>query len=73
MTQIPGNRSTGLCGVSGYVCHALSRASTRATIFDGPIDYQRFEQVLGEARGRTVTLHACAMPSSFVEKIPLLC
>jgi hypothetical protein len=54
----------------------LSRTQSRehaGDLFDGPIDYQRFEQVLEEARGRTVTLHACAMPSSFVEKIPLLC
>lgn len=39
--------------VGGMVVHALSRASARAPLFEGPADYHQFEDVLSEARLRT--------------------
>jgi putative transposase len=36
--------------VGGLVYHVLNRASARVTLFDGPGDYQQFEQVLAEAQ-----------------------
>jgi putative transposase len=51
--------------VGGQVYHALNRASARATMFEGPIDYRQFEQVLQEARARTGMriLAYCLMPN----------
>ena len=51
--------------VGGYVYHTLNRASARATMFEGPEDYQQFEQVLEEARLRTGMriLAYCLMPN----------
>jgi putative transposase len=51
--------------VGGYVYHALNRASARARLFEGPDDYQHFEQVLLEARGRSGMriLAYCLMPN----------
>jgi REP-associated tyrosine transposase len=51
--------------VGGYVYHTLNRASTRAILFEGPDDYQRFEQVLHEAQARTGMriLAYCLMPN----------
>ncbi|MGH6896967.1 MAG: transposase [Geminicoccaceae bacterium] len=51
--------------VGGYVYHALNRASARATMFESPIDYRQFEQVLQEAQVRTGMriLAYCLLPT----------
>jgi putative transposase len=50
--------------IGGYVYHALNRASAGATLFEGPADYQQFEEVLAEATARTPMrlLSYCLMP-----------
>jgi len=51
--------------VGGYVYHVLNRAGAGATMFDGPADYQQFEEVLAEAAVRTPMrlLAYCLMPN----------
>ena len=51
--------------VGGYVYHALNRAGAGATLFEGPADYQQFEEVLAEAAARTPMrlLAYCLMPN----------
>jgi putative transposase len=51
--------------VGGYVYHVLNRAGTGVTMFDGPADYQQFEEVLAEAAARTPMrlLAYCLMPN----------
>lgn len=41
------------CSDSGFVYHVLNRAVGRATLFDGPKDYEAFETVLRQAWDRT--------------------
>jgi putative transposase len=51
--------------VGGYVYHVLNRAGAGVTMFDGPADYQQFEEVLAEAAARTPMrlLAYCLMPN----------
>jgi len=49
----------------GYVYHVLNRANARMQIFDGPGDYEAFENVLLQAVERTKSrlLAYCVMPN----------
>ena len=51
--------------VGGFVYHVLNRASARAPMFEGAVDYQQFEQVLQEAQTRSGMriLAYCLMPN----------
>lgn len=51
--------------VGGYVYHVLNRASARVTMFEDPVDYRQFEQVLEEAQMRSGMriLAYCLMPN----------
>ena len=51
--------------MGGMVCHVLNRANARLPLFEGPADYELFEQTLEQAHQRVAmrTLAYCVMPN----------